>query len=149
MGIKILAKNKRASFDYNFIETFEAGLELQGTEVKSLRDGKVTISESHITVDKNEEVWIHNMNIAHYEFGNVHNHEERRKRKLLLHKKEIEKLAFEIKASGMTIVPVKIYFKNSRVKLEIALAQGKKLHDKRQDQKKKDIEKKLRRGDYE
>lgn len=148
MGIKILAKNKRASFDYHFKETFEAGIQLQGTEVKSLRAGKVTIAESHITVDKNDEVWIHNMNIPHYEFGNVNNHEERRRRKLLLHKKEIEKILYGMKASGMTIVPVKIYFKKSLVKLEIALAQGKKLHDKRQDQKKKDIERKLRQGDY-
>lgn len=148
MGIKILAKNKRASYDYSFKETFEAGIQLVGTEVKSLRNGKVTIAESHITVDKNNEVWIHNMNIPHYEFGNVHNHEERRKRKLLLHKKEIDRLFFALKASGMTLIPVKIYFKKSLVKLEIALGQGKKLHDKRQDQKKKDIEKKLRQGDY-
>lgn len=149
MGKKILAKNKRASFDYHLTERFEAGLVLAGTEVKSLREGKVTIAESHITVDGNDEVWIHNMKIAPYEFGNINNHQEDRKRKLLLHKKEIAELKHEVKAGGHTIVPTIIYFKHSKVKLEIALAKGKKLHDKRHDQKKKDIEKKLRQGKYE
>lgn len=150
MGIKILAKNKRASYDYFLEEKYEAGIELWGTEVKSLRAGKVSIAESHITVDdKNLEAWIYNMNIPHYEFGNIHNHPERRKRKLLLHKKEIRKLHHDMKAGGRTIVPTKIYFKGSRVKIEIALARGKKKYDKRQDKAKKDIERKLKRGAFD
>ena len=148
MGIKIIAKNKRARYDYNILDTFEAGLMLVGTEVKSIRNGKVTISEAHITIDKNDEAWAHNIKIPHYEFGNQFNHEEARKRKLLLNKLEIEELAHRMKAERLTIVPTMIYFKKSKIKLEIGLGKGKKLHDKRQDQAKKDAQKKLRQGDY-
>ena len=149
MGIKILAKNKRASYDYFLEEKFEAGIALVGTEVKALRDGKVTIAESHVSIDRNFEVWIHNMNIPHYKFGNIHNHEETRTRKLLLHASEITKLQHKMQAGGMTIVPTKIYFKDSLVKIEIALGRGKKQHDKRQDKAKKDVERKLKRGIYD
>lgn len=149
MGIKIIAKNKRASFDYSLEEKFEAGLVLVGTEVKSIRLGKVTIAESHITIDSNLEIWAHNINIGHYEFGNINNHQETRKRKLLLHAKEIKNMAEQVKIQKLTIVPTKIYFKDGRVKLEVALARGKKLHDKRQDQAKKDVERKLQRRQYE
>lgn len=148
MGKKIIAKNKRAKFDYQLLELYEAGMVLVGTEVKSLRDGKVSIGEAHITIDKSGEVWANNIKIPEYKFGNQFNHEENRKRKLLLHEKEIEEIAHRAKAERLTIVPTIIYFKGSRVKLEIALAKGKKLHDKRADQQKKDVEKKLRRGDY-
>jgi SsrA-binding protein len=148
MGKKIIAKNKRASFDYHLVEKFEAGMVLQGTEVKSLRAGKVSIGEAHITIDKDGEAWVNNINIPQYEFGNINNHEETRKRKLLLHTKEIEYISHKAQAERMTIVPTIIYFKDSRIKLEIALAKGKKLHDKRQDQKSKDVERQLRRGDY-
>lgn len=148
MGIKVIAKNKRARYDYHLVETYEAGLMLVGTEVKSIRDGKVTIGEGHITIDKDGEAWAHNLKIAHYDFGNQFNHEETRKRKLLLHKVEIDEIEHRAKAERLTIVPTMIYFKGSKIKLEIALAKGKKLHDKRQDQAKKDAEKKLRRGDY-
>ncbi len=147
MGIKVIAKNKRASFDYALEDKTEAGIVLVGTEVKSLRDGKVTIAESHITIDNNGEMWINNMKIAQYEFGNRFNHEEARKRKLLLNKAEIEEFAHVAKTQRMTIIPTMIYFKGSTVKVEIALGKGKKLHDKRQDQAKKDVERKLRRGD--
>ena len=149
MGVKIIAKNKRARHDYFLEETFEAGLMLVGTEVKSLRLGKCSIAEAYITIDKNMEVWVNNMNIPQYEFGNINNHQETRKRKLLLNRKEIEKIQHAMKAGGMTIVATSIYFKKSHVKLEIALAKGKKLHDKRHDQAKKDAEKKLRRGQYD
>lgn len=148
MGIKIIAKNKRAHFDYQLLATFEAGLVLEGTEVKSLRAGKATIGEAYITIDKKGEAWAYNINIPHYEFGNINNHEERRKRKLLLHEKELEEIAHRTQAERLTIVPTKIYFKGSRVKLEIALGKGKKLHDKRQDAAKKTVERKLRQGDY-
>lgn len=149
MGIKIIAKNKRATYDYSFEETFEAGIVLQGTEVKSLRAGRVTMAEAYITVDENQEAWIYNMTIPLYEFGNINNHEETRKRKLLLHDYEINKLYHQMKAARLTIIPVKIYFKNNRIKLEIALAKGKQQHDKRQDKAKKDVERKLQRREYD
>jgi SsrA-binding protein len=149
MGIKIIAKNKRASYDYFLEEKFEAGLSLVGTEVKSLRNGKVSIAEAYVRIDSKMEAWIYNMNIPHYDFGNRFNHEENRKRKLLLHKKEIEDIFHQMKAGAMSIVPTMIYFKKSHVKVEIALGKGKKLHDKRHDKAKKDVERKLRQGKYE
>lgn len=149
MGIKVIAKNKRASYDYAWEETFEAGLVLQGTEVKSLRAGRVTMAESYITVDDKKEAWIYNMNIPQYEWGNINNHEETRKRKLLLHFEEINRLYHQMKAARLTIIPIKIYFKGNRIKLQIALAKGKKEHDKRQDKAKKDIERKLQRREYD
>ena len=149
MGIKIIAKNKRATYDYAFEEVFEAGIVLQGTEVKSLRAGRITMTEAYVTVYANHEVWVYNMMIPHYEFGNINNHEETRKRKLLLHDYEINKLFHQMKAARLTIIPVKIYFKNNKIKLEIALARGKQQHDKRQDKAKKDIERKLQRREYD
>lgn len=149
MGVKVIAKNKRARFDYSIDETFEAGLVLKGTEVKSIRAGKVTLGESYIALDKNSEAWIHNMTVAHYEFGNINNHDETRKRKLLLNKKEIDRLVHQVKAARQTIVALKIYFKDSKVKLEIALAKGKQQHDKRQDKAKKDVERKLQQRKYD
>ena len=147
--MKIIAKNKRASFDYELKERIEAGLVLVGTEVKSLRLGKVSIQESFISIDKGMEAWIHGMLIAPYSHGNQFNHPESRKRKLLLGKKQIQKLHHEMKSQSLTLVPTVIYFKKSYVKIEIALAKGKKLHDKRASEAKKDVEKKLRRGQYE
>jgi SsrA-binding protein len=149
MGIKIIAKNKRASYDYAFEETFEAGIVLVGTEVKVLRAGRVTMAEAYVTVDQKHEVWIYNMNIPHYDHGNINNHDETRKRKLLLNEAEINRLYHQMKAARLTIIPVKIYFKNNRIKLEIALARGKQQHDKRQDKAKKDIERKLQRKEYD
>ncbi len=149
MGIKIISKNKRATYDYFLEETFEAGLVLQGTEVKTLRSGRVTMGEAYISVDEKKEAWIYNMNIPQYEWGNINNHEETRKRKLLLNRDEIERLYHQMKAARLTIVPVKIYFKNNRIKMEIALARGKKQHDKRQDKAKKDVERKLQRREYD
>lgn len=149
MGIKIIAKNKRAFYDYAIEQTFEAGLELQGTEVKSLRAGKVSLAESYATIDKNAEAWVYNLKIPPYEFGNINNHKEDRKRKMLLHKHEINEISHLLSAQRMTLVPIKIYFKNSRVKIEIGLGKGKKLYDKRHDKAKKDVERKLQRGIYE
>jgi SsrA-binding protein len=149
MGKKIIAKNKRASYDYALDDRYEAGVMLQGTEVKSLRLGKVTIAESHISIDKNGEAWIHNMNIPHYEFGNINNHEESRTRKLLLNKKEINDIYHKMRAGSLALVPTIIYFKNSKVKIEVALGKGKKQHDKRADQAKKDVQRKLQRGEYD
>lgn len=149
MSIKIIAKNKRASYDFQLLEKFEAGIELRGTEVKTLRTGKVSLGEAFVDIDKNGEVWIINMTIPHYEFGNINNHDETRRRKLLLKREQIEKIAHEAKAQRLTIVATMIYFKHSMVKLEIALAKGKKMHDKRADTAKKDVERKLQRGQYD
>ena len=149
MGIKIIAKNKRASYDYFLKEKYEAGMVLQGTEVKSLRAGKVSISEAHVTIDQNLEAWLYNMNIPHYEFGNINNHKEDRKRKLLLNKNEIENIKHEMSAGGLALIPTIVYFKGSTVKVEIVLGKGKKHYDKRDDKAKKDVERKLKRGIYD
>lgn len=136
-NIKIIAKNKKARHDYFIEETFEAGIELRGTEVKSLRMGKCSIKEAFIRVI-NEEIFIMNMNISPYEKGNIFNKDPIRVRKLLLHRSEINKLIGKVAQQGYTIVPLSIYFKGRLVKVEIALAKGKKLHDKRQEIAKKD-----------
>lgn len=145
--MKIVSKNRKAYHDYFIIETYEAGIELQGTEIKSIRQGNVNLKDAFIRI-KNDEAYIENMHIAPYTQGNQFNHEPLRNRKLLLHKKEIKKLQKELKESGLTIVPTKLYFKTSKLKVEIGLARGKKLYDKRQDLKekdsKRDIEKALK-----
>ncbi len=148
-NIKIIAKNKRASFDYFLTERFEAGLILQGTEVKTLRLGKVNLTESFVEIDRNLEAWLVNMSIPHYDFGNINNHQEMRKRKLLLSRREINEIYHKIKTQAVTLIPTIIYFKDSRIKIEIALAKGKKMHDKRDTEKKRDIEKNLRQGKYD
>ncbi len=149
MGIKLITKNKRAFFDFQIKEVVEAGIVLKGTEIKVIREGKGQIADAFITIDSSGEAWLNNMLIPQYEFGNVHNHEEKRKRKLLLHREEIKKIETKMKSDGLTCVPTKLYFKGSYVKIEIGLAKGKKLHDKREDKKKKDIERKIRQGQYE
>ena len=148
-GIKIITKNKRASYDYLLQEKFEAGLKLQGTEVKSLRSGKCTMNEAFCTIDKNNEVWVNQLQIPPYQFGTYDNHNETRKRKLLLNAQEIISIQKSLATKGQTLVPTKLYFKGSLVKIEIALAKGKKLFDKREASKSKDIEKKLRQGQYD
>jgi SsrA-binding protein len=147
-GIKIIAKNKRASYDYHLLDKFEAGMVLMGTEVKSLRAGKVNLSDAYVVVSDQGEAWVYNLSIPPYSHGNINNHEEKRKRKLLLHDHEIANLYNQIRIQKLTAVPTMIYFKKSHVKLEIALGKGKKLHDKRQDIAKKDSQRRLRRGDY-
>lgn len=149
MSIKIIAKNKRASYDYALEESFEAGMVLQGTEVKSLRAGKCTMGEAYCTVDSKGELWVNQLHIAPYQFGTYDNHAETRRRKLLLNAHEIEEIRKSIATKGLALVPTKVYFKGSRVKLEIALGKGKKLFDKRESSKQKDVERKLRQGNYE
>ena len=130
--IKIAADNRRARYNYEIGEVFEAGIMLTGTEVKSLRTGKATIAESYVSVDRQGEVWLVNANIPEYLQGNRFNHEPKRLRKLLLKEREIVKLSQAIEREGMTIVPLKLYFNDKgRAKIEIAIARGKKLHDKR------------------
>ena len=136
---KLINTNKKATFEYFIIETYEAGIELVGTEVKAIREKTCQIAESYIQV-KNNEMFIINMNIPEYTFGNVFNHEPTRTRKLLMHKKEILKMSLKVKKEGMTIIPLKIYFNDAnKVKLEIALAKGKHTVDKRASLKEKDI----------
>ena len=135
--IKLVAQNKKAHFEYFLEELFEAGISLSGTEVKSLRQGKCSLKESFVRIE-NGEAFIYNMHISPYEQGNIFNKDPLRTRKLLLHKSEIRRLIGKVKNDGYTIVPVKIYFKGNYAKLQIALAKGKKLYDKRQDIAKKD-----------
>ena len=149
MGIKVIERNKKAGFEFFLIEKFEAGIVLKGTEVKALRAGKVSLAEAYVHIDEKGETWLYNMNIAQYEFGNINNHEEGRKRKLLLHKEQVLDIYHRMKAERLTLIPTQIYFKDSMVKIEIALAKGKQLHDKRATEAKRDVEKKLRRGDYD
>jgi SsrA-binding protein len=134
----VIAVNRRARFDYEIEDTFEAGLQLVGTEVKSLREGKANIAESYVSPEKGE-VWLINADIPPFSHGNRHNHEPRRPRKLLLHKKEMSKLAGAVQREGMTIVPLRLFF-NARglAKLQIGLAKGKKTVDKRETKKERD-----------
>jgi SsrA-binding protein len=136
---KVVAANRRARFDYEIGEVFEAGMMLTGTEVKSLRAGKATVAESYAAVDRNGEVILYNANIPEYLQANRFNHEPKRPRKLLLHAKEIAKLAKGVEREGMTIVPLRVYFNDKgRAKIAIALGRGKKLHDKRDSEKTRD-----------
>lgn len=136
-AVKLIANNKKAYHDYFIEETFEAGIALHGTEVKSLRMGKCSVKESFVRIEKGE-VYVYNMHISPYEKGNIFNKDPLRTRKLLLHKSEIRKMTGAIAQKGYTIVPLKVYLKGSLVKVEIGLARGKKLYDKRQDIAKKD-----------
>lgn len=143
-GIKIVAQNKKAMHDYFIEQTFEAGIVLVGTEVKSIRLGNISLKESYITI-KNGEAFIHGMHINPYEKGNIFNKEPLRDRKLLLHKAEIVKLIGYIQQKGLTLVPLKAYFKSGKVKIEIAVARGKKLYDKRHDIAKRDAQRNIDR----
>ena len=137
-SIKLIANNKKAYHDYFIEETYEAGIALHGTEVKSLRMGKCSIKESFVRIEKGE-VFIYGMHVSPYEKGNIFNRDPLRVKKLLLHKGEINKLVGKIAEKGFTLVPLKVYFKGSLVKVEIGLAKGKKLYDKRADIAKKDM----------
>lgn len=143
-GRKLIANNKKAYHEYFFEEEYEAGIELHGTEVKSMRMGKCSVKEAFIRIEKGE-VWIYQMHVAAYEKGNIFNRDPLRPRKLLLHKSEINKLLGKIKESGYTIVPVEVYLNNGLVKVKIALARGKKLYDKRADIQKKDVRREAER----
>lgn len=149
MSIKIIGTNKRASFDFSLKETFEAGIMLQGTELKVLREGKVSLAEAYVAIDGNGEVWAYNVLIPQYAFGNIHNHQESRIKKLLLNRQEITRIYHEMKTQQLSLVVTKIYFKDSKVKLEFALGKGKKLHDKREADKEKDVKRKLQRQNYD
>lgn len=145
VGIKIIASNKKAHFNYFLTDFMEAGIELKGTEIKSLRVTGATINDSYVVI-RNEEAEIINMYIKPYDHGNLFNHDPLRNRKLLLHKHQIRWLAQKIKTEGFTVVPTKIYFSKGRVKVEIALAKGKHNYDKRETIKKRDIQRELDKG---
>lgn len=138
-------ENRKARHDYHIEEVYEAGIELQGTEVKSLRAGKANLKDSFALV-RNGEVFVHNMHISPYEQGNRFNHEPTRVRRLLLHKHEINKLIGATQREGLALVPLKIYFKNGRAKMAIALGKGKKLYDKRQDMAERDAKRELEKA---
>jgi len=138
-------QNRKARYEYEILETFEAGLVLKGTEIKSIREGKANIKDSYAII-KNNEAYILNMHISPYEQGNIFNHEETRTRKLLLHKKEILKLKSKLELEGLTLIPLKVYFVKNKAKLELGLARGKKLYDKRETIKKRDVERQLQKN---
>lgn len=140
VGVKIISKNKKASFNYYLSEFLECGIELFGTEIKSIRDGGVNINDAYVFI-RNMEVYVINMNISPYKKGNIFNKDPLRDKKLLMHKKEILRYSQKAEQGGFSIVPTKIYFKDGRCKIEIALAKGKKLYDKREDIKNRDIKK--------
>src|ERR1041385_3276843 len=138
-GEKLIASNKKAFHDYFVLQKLEAGIELTGTEVKSLRDGKANLKDSYVVVN-GDQAFLLAAHISPYSHGNIQNHEPERKRKLLLHKREIEKLEVQIVEKGLTIVPLRLYFKGSRVKVEIAVVRGKKQYDKRETEKRREAD---------
>lgn len=145
-GIKVIATNKKAYHNYEIGESWEAGIALRGTEVKALRDGRVNLSDGWVNITDNEEAILMEIQIGHYAFGNLMNHEERRNRKLLLHSHELSRMAKQVNEKGLSIVPIKIYFKGSRVKVEVAVGRGKKAHDKRESNKEKDANREIARA---
>jgi SsrA-binding protein len=141
----VIARNKRARHDYHILDTWEAGLVLTGTEVKSLRDGKANLSDAYAVVNGGE-VFLLNLHIAPYEQGNVFNHEPTRTRKLLLNRKEIRKMIGSVERQGLTLIPLELYFRRGRAKVALALGKGKKLHDKRATEREKDAEREIARA---
>ena len=139
-----IVKNKKALFNYEIIEKYESGIVLLGTEVKSLRERAVNMSDSYASFKK-DELFIVNMHISQYHFGNINNHEPLRERKLLMKKRELKRLFGKVKEQGLTLIPISLYFSKGKVKVEIALAKGKKLHDKRETLKRKTLDREMER----
>ncbi len=144
-GEKVLSVNRQASHNYHLQERFEAGLVLTGTEVKSARDGRVNLRDSYANL-KDGEVWLLNCHISPYSHGNIYNHEPTRSRKLLLHKEEIRRLIGKVRERGFTLIPTRMYLKNGRVKVELALAKGKRQYDKRETERRREAEKEARQA---
>jgi len=145
LPIKTVATNRRARFEFEILDRIEAGIVLSGTEVKSVREGHISLQESFAAAS-NGELWLEGCTIQPYAQGNINNHEPTRPRKLLLHRKELEKLVQRVAEKGLTLVPLSVYFKGSKLKVEIGVARGRKLHDKRDAIRKRDTERSLRRG---
>ncbi|NIR52567.1 SsrA-binding protein SmpB [candidate division KSB1 bacterium] len=144
MEEKIITTNRKARHEYHILDRIEAGIALLGTEVKSLRDGRANLKDSYAAV-RNGEMYLYNAHISPYSHGNINNHDPLRERKLLLHKKEISRLTGKIQERGLTVVPLKLYFKQGKVKVELALVKGKKTYDKRHDIAKRDAERELQK----
>lgn len=144
-GRKLIAQNRKARHDWSVLDTYEAGIALTGTEVKSLRQGRASLVDAFATVDEGE-VWLRNLHIPEYTEGTWTNHEPRRSRKLLLHRDEITRLVGKVKESGLSLVPLSMYFSDGKAKVELALSKGKKAHDKRHDLAKRDAEREIQRA---
>ena len=142
---KVLARNRKARHEYAIDEALEAGLALVGSEVKSIRDGRIVLTDAYATVE-NGEAWLHQLDIGVYAFAHARNHDPRRKRKLLLHKREIERLAMKVRDKGYTLIPLSLYEKEGRVKVELALVHGKQEWDRREDVKKREAQRDIDRG---
>ena len=149
MPSKTLAKNRKARFEYEIQNTMEVGIVLKGTEVKSIRAGQINITESFCRVDDHLQVYLLNAHVSQYDFGNIHNHDPLRPRRLLLHRSEIRRLYGQVKEQGLTLIPIKIYLKGGIIKMELALGRGKKMYDKRQTMKKRDAERDVERAQSE
>ena len=141
--MKVVATNRKAYHDYEVLETYEAGIVLKGTEVKSAKQGRINLKDSYAKIE-NGEIFLLNAHISPYSHGNVYNHDPRRTRKLLLHKKEIMRLYGKVKEKGLTLIPLKAYIKNGKIKIELGLCKGKKVYDKRAEIKKRDLEREMR-----
>ena len=146
MHSKTLAKNRKARFEYEIQNTMEVGIVLKGTEVKSIRAGQINITESFCRVYDHLQVYLLNAHVSQYDFGNIHNHDPLRPRRLLLHRSEIRRLYGQVKEQGLTLIPIKIYLKGGIIKMELALGRGKKMYDKRQTMKKRDAERDVERA---
>ncbi|MBO5319948.1 MAG: SsrA-binding protein SmpB [Ruminococcus sp.] len=144
-GTKTITDNRKARHDYFVLETYEAGIELVGTEVKSIRQGTVNLKDSWCSIDKGE-LWIKGMHISPYEKGNIFNRDPMRVRKLLMHRREINKLFGTVKQDGLSLIPLSLYFKDSKVKVQLGLCKGKKLYDKRDDAAKRDAKREIERS---
>ena len=145
MSGKVIIDNRKARHEYMFLEKYEAGIELRGTEVKSLRAGKASLQDAYARIE-NGQLWLYNLHISAYDFGNINNHEEKRPRRLLLHKSEIARLYAAVREKGLTLVPVRLYFSGALVKVELALARGKKLYDKRDALAERDSKRQIERS---
>ena len=144
-NFKVVATNRKASHEYFLLERIEAGIALHGSEIKSIRAGQMSLAEAYIRVD-GEQAWLEDAHIAPYEFAGIFNHEPRRPRRLLLHKKQIRQLWNQVRQKGVTIIPLRVYLKEGRAKVEIAVAKGKKLYDKRETIAKRDAEREIERN---
>lgn len=145
-GTKLIAQNRRARYDYHLDDTYEAGIQLTGTEVKSLRDGKASLVEGWVKIDDAGEVWLMQTTISQYDHGNINNHHPARERKLLLHRHQIDRLAKIVATKGVALIPTRLYFKHGKVKLEFAVARGKDAHDKRETAKKRTAQREIDRA---
>ncbi|MEJ2598108.1 MAG: SsrA-binding protein SmpB [Anaerolineales bacterium] len=146
MSVKVVATNRKARHEYFILEQMEAGLVLQGSEIKSIRAGKISLAEAYVRIDNGEEAWLVEAHIAPYDQASYNNHEPLRPRKLLLHKSQIRDLWDDIRQKGVTVIPLRVYLKDGRAKVEIALAKGKKQYDKRQEIARRDMEREIERN---